>query len=905
VATEHRWTNVGAVLRRFLVLLAADRILVSALTGVKTHWGLSPGLAEILKREIEADQNAFPAKNKLRLLRIVAGFHHPQLVERMVISLVANEVMDRLLFAVLGGPSQPRVTIAVLAHPHQSPLVACQNIIWSLLRNFDDGKADDIPGPRWWLLGRLGCGYDDVNTRLASRKVLLQLSAALTEYFELRMETVPYRLTWLQHEEVTEAAKSEVAEQFFKLQQGCLPLFCRRLRDAFTSPEALKTRAVDIIKCWSEGTFVSIDFSERSHAQFRHAILSQGPAADFSAASDRLLLRQHVAAHVAAGGKDPATTGSIEILREANVDVGDALRRRTGGNAYVEFSNHKRKAYKVLVAAGRALTKQERHDMEEQIKAEWHVIKNDEELVGPWRVAHLLKARERALQVVPAEVATETSQPFVSPCCLSDNPSELVSTQTLVKEMEKRTSRVDAGAAARAHDLERKGKLHVSMPAPCRTQDSAQVKSMFGCFTNRKNFCRVHGLDRDIVVKLEALLNYIKRWVDNLDAERARDCSELVAFIGKNEEDEGAIMVVSLLVLTRRSPKMQFFANCVGAEDASRTLPYPPILPLNVEVADRLPRLSVPGAIHNPRAVCISTSDELALYLLSLRSSWSLAPLKYDVPTATASLLSMVISEVGDEFAARRVPVPARARKVESSMPMEFELGDPVQFGREQATSSSRGPSCSPAAPVADAAGPEDELPGISSDEEEEDVMIAADLEPDIAADIVELLRESRDVPLAAPIEPEVLAADAAAPIVVEDEVEVAAIEDLVAGEDQIEEHVAEVGAPWPLAANPTPIQCAEVAEMDDDGYVSCPLGRFGERGQVGRITMFPKGASLEKLNVSMRCYLHVGCSVTRRRKNCTDAQLLRWLFSGQPFEIGADVDILQRNHNVLAVSMC
>ncbi len=61
-----------------------------------------------------------------------------------------------------------------------------------------------------------------------------------------------------------------------------------------------------------------------------------------------------------------------------------------------------------------------------------------------------------------------------------------------------------------------------------------------------------------------------------------------------------------------------------------------------------------------------------------------MAPLKYDVPTATASLLSMVISEVGDEFAARRVPVPARARKVESSMPMEFELGIPCNLAESK-----------------------------------------------------------------------------------------------------------------------------------------------------------------------------------------------------------------------------
>jgi hypothetical protein len=201
VATQHRWTNVGAAQRRFILLLAMNRIVVSSLKGVKTHWGLTEDLIASLAREVEADSNAFPAKNKLRLLRIVEGFCHEMAVEFMTISTVATEVIDRVLFAVLGGPGRPRVSLAALVHPINSPLVACQQDLWLLLHNFCEAEQLELPGPSWWLLGRLGCSYDDTVTRLAARKALLQLSAALTSIFEIRMEKAPYRLSWLIYED--------------------------------------------------------------------------------------------------------------------------------------------------------------------------------------------------------------------------------------------------------------------------------------------------------------------------------------------------------------------------------------------------------------------------------------------------------------------------------------------------------------------------------------------------------------------------------------------------------------------------------------------------------------------------------------------------------------------------------
>eukprot|EP00972_Heterocapsa_arctica_P091669 13519995-Heterocapsa_arctica.AAC.1 len=97
-----------------MLLLASGQILVSAMKSVKTHWKLSEDLASSLRREIEADLNAFPARNKLRLLRIVKVFCEERTTERMGISIVAMEVIDRVLFAVLGGPRRPRVSLGAL-----------------------------------------------------------------------------------------------------------------------------------------------------------------------------------------------------------------------------------------------------------------------------------------------------------------------------------------------------------------------------------------------------------------------------------------------------------------------------------------------------------------------------------------------------------------------------------------------------------------------------------------------------------------------------------------------------------------------------------------------------------------------------------------------------------------------
>jgi hypothetical protein len=66
----------------------------------------------------------------------------------------------------------------------------------------------------------------------------------------------------------------------------------------FPTEYALLQGAGKIISAWLQGTFASIDFCERAHAQFRRDINSPTVGCDFTASSNTLLVRQWLASHI-------------------------------------------------------------------------------------------------------------------------------------------------------------------------------------------------------------------------------------------------------------------------------------------------------------------------------------------------------------------------------------------------------------------------------------------------------------------------------------------------------------------------------------------------------------------------------------------------------------------------------
>ena len=87
-----------------------------------------------LVREIAKDANEFPAKNKLKLLRIVKAFAETEMYH-MGLALTGAQVADDLLVHVLGGPNRLRATMQSLLHPHSSPIVAAQAKLLQLLQD--------------------------------------------------------------------------------------------------------------------------------------------------------------------------------------------------------------------------------------------------------------------------------------------------------------------------------------------------------------------------------------------------------------------------------------------------------------------------------------------------------------------------------------------------------------------------------------------------------------------------------------------------------------------------------------------------------------------------------------------------------------------------------------------------
>ena len=200
VATDSRWTAVPSSLRRFCLANANANILTRALRELKTHWGLNPELAASLARAIAANASDFPARNKLRLLRIVEGFSEDGINSRAAIATIVSSVCDELLFHILGGPQKPRASLRTLLDPEKSPVVQCQATLLELLSSFGGGseeakaEAETEVSQRWGLLFLMGGSARDATHRYEARRTLLQLSAGVTDVMELRFSRPPYNL---------------------------------------------------------------------------------------------------------------------------------------------------------------------------------------------------------------------------------------------------------------------------------------------------------------------------------------------------------------------------------------------------------------------------------------------------------------------------------------------------------------------------------------------------------------------------------------------------------------------------------------------------------------------------------------------------------------------------------------
>ena len=146
-----------------------------------------------LARIIAAEADNYPARNKLRLLRIVQSFVHKDINWQAARSLATSKIVDDLLFSVLGGgPQRERSSLRELLHPVDSPIVFCQCALWDLFLGFSMDESPATLAERWIVLDVVGGSASCPQQRLEARRAILQLSIGVTDLFELRCSKPPY-----------------------------------------------------------------------------------------------------------------------------------------------------------------------------------------------------------------------------------------------------------------------------------------------------------------------------------------------------------------------------------------------------------------------------------------------------------------------------------------------------------------------------------------------------------------------------------------------------------------------------------------------------------------------------------------------------------------------------------------
>ena len=110
-------------------------------------------------------------------------------------------------------------------------------------------------------------------------------------------------------------------------------------------------------------------------------------------------------------------------------------------------------------------------------------------------------------------------------------------------------------------------------------------------------------------------------------------------------------------------------------------------------------------------------------------------------------------------------------------------------------------------------------------------------------------------------------------------------MEDETSVPDESIDHDAGHVAPDAPAAEPPPLDMqAVLGSSMVNGYIACSVEPWSTVvGKVGRITTYPESKPLPDRSVSVKCYMHPGCSRTTKRSRVADDTLLLWLYQGRP----------------------
>jgi len=760
----------------------------------------------------------------------------------MVITLAVPEALQ---YAIMGQDKE-RASLRDLIHPTTSPIVCASASMLRLGRHFHGGE--DSP---WFLIDLLGGDLNDAKLRLSARRSVLQLAAGLQEVFELRLSQPPYRLGWLCIDGVSRVQKEQVVADFFAEPSACQSYMCRRLREMYPTEGAFLDGAPLALQTWLRCTPTAIDFSERAHAQMRHDIRSAGPASSFEAAAARCLCREFAAEHVRRGGKDPAlidlkdmVTASPQsgLQQLAELNGGGGKRRNIGGNGFFEFHNVRMHTHKMLVAPQRPLTKDELQSIEISIGEAWGAM--DVETQRLWLARHRSGGQRAIQDQAAAALVDHEGQQFLGLWNSSRDRNFIVEPGALPDFA---THRVDRHKLASSSPV-------VDAPPRC-ARATSDWGSLFSCKGLKKNVCRIHGMNDVCQRAMNGMTGLINSWVDRLPADARASATELIAFESRAHtgDDAGQMLVIQLLVTTCGKPKCQMFADCGLSIAGSHPLRFHPARPppYRISVLDRVSRMGGPA-----REIAISTSDEVAQYLLSLSSDWTLRPLEYDLPEGE-DLLAMVVRRHLDAFE-KPVSAPRRSSKPKHVYPSVFDLGDPFEYGRGLFQN----------VPVVD--------PPPQHTDVREHAADVSDSEHSGMSDHV-MLHVDQD-----------FAED------VEDEIgEDIAMPDCHTEDGSIDPNCSSEAEPEEESEEDRRVRAISTAEITNPmGYVKSAVSPWDGVTNVGRITTWPVEMPMERRNVGIRCYMHSNCSITRTRKRFDDEAILKWLFSVAPVPAGSSAAV-------------
>ena len=234
----------------------------------------------------------------------------------------------------------------------------------------------------------------------------------------------------------------------------------------------------------------------------------------------------------------------------------------------------------------------------------------------------------------------------------------------------------------------------VREPAPKRFPSCASCMPLVqGCHAAKKNICRDHRLTTGEAGLLDRFTKRLSQLVVSREKQELSECMTFILFaddayhisddpefIGPRLQCKSCIGCIQDL---RRSPQVQFvLLHKLGDGQKGPIHFCPPAVPFVITGGIGHSRLT-----DRRRALHKMTSDEICNYLLSIRDSWSVCPLRCELPRTNPNLLVVNVLEVGDPFVPKRKyrPRPNQLTRVGLDI---IDLENPLAVGLAESDAS-------------------------------------------------------------------------------------------------------------------------------------------------------------------------------------------------------------------------